>query len=210
MVEPLSRDSILVNFGYLGVVVLLGIFFVSLARLPVILITVEQIRCGLFLIDANSGILTVFETERIPATRGIPFGCVINFSANVNTVAVREELELSKPHASWGTGEQFGTYTISSDQKRAWVDMIADARLGQYTTQWIYATNFESGAHKLQFYMEGKLVHTYVFTILEKRPQKGRFRSTTYSKAPHSRGFSCLFENTPVYCLRALAGQYRI
>jgi hypothetical protein len=127
-------------------------------------ITVSNTEFGLKRVDSK-GNVTIFRTTRVPLQQGNAYGWRIKLKDYQGEVKWREVLHLPKPPETWGTdnGEDF---SISADGTTSITRRTQSPLDGVIENFWTIAPGDPVGKHRIEVYIDDRLISTFDFEII--------------------------------------------
>ncbi|MBD2438679.1 hypothetical protein [Nostoc sp. FACHB-110] len=139
-------------------------------------ISVDKAEFGVARVDAR-GKVNFIPTFRVPLQEGSKYGWRIQLKDYKGEVTWREVLRLPKPPETWATddGENF---TVSADGTESVMRRKAMATDGVIENFWTIAAGDPPGKHKIQVYVDDRLIATFDFEVfpVDRQESKNRRR----------------------------------
>jgi hypothetical protein len=138
-------------------------------------ITVDKAEFGVARVDAR-GKVNFIPTFRVPLQEGNKYGWRIQLKDYKGEVTWREVLRLPKQPETWATddGENF---TVSADGTEAVMRRKTLAEDGVIENFWTIAAGDPPGRHKIQVYVDDRLIATFDFEIFPVRKEEPAVRN---------------------------------
>ncbi len=123
----------------------------------------------------SQGKVTFIPTFRVPLQEGSKYGWQIQLKDYKGTVTWREILRLPKRPETWGvdTGQDLA---ISPDGKEAVTKRTQTTTDGMIQNFWTIAPGDPDGKHKIQVYIEDRLIASFEFEIVPLKKPKSDSR----------------------------------
>ncbi len=147
-------------------------------------ISVTKAEFGVAKVDSQ-GKITFIPTMKVPLEKGKKYGWRIQLQNVKGEVTWREVLSLPKPPETWATdnGENF---TLSSDGTEAISKRTQLPKDGVIENFWAIAPGDPPGKHKIQVYIEDRLIANFEFEVVAQQQQKLN-NSPLRSQSPRQR-----------------------
>jgi hypothetical protein len=140
-------------------------------------IKIDKAEFGVARVDAR-GKVNFIPTFRVPLQEGSRYGWRIQLKDYKGEVTWREVLRLPKPPETWATddGENF---TVSADGTESVMRRKAVANDGVIENFWTIAAGDPPGKHKIQVYVDDRLIATFDFEVfpVDRQESTNRRRS---------------------------------
>ncbi|AFY45583.1 hypothetical protein [Nostoc sp. PCC 7107] len=140
-------------------------------------IAIDKSEFGIARVDAR-GKVNFIPTFRVPLQEGSKYGWRIQLKDYQGEVTWREVLRLPKPPETWATddGENF---TVSADGTESVMRRKTLAKDGVIENYWTIAAGDPPGKHKIQVYVDDRLIATFDFEVfpVDRQQSTGRNRS---------------------------------
>ncbi|MCC5638480.1 hypothetical protein LC593_22105 [Nostoc sp. CHAB 5844] len=139
-------------------------------------IAIDKAEFGIARVDAR-GKVNFIPTFRVPLQEGSKYGWRIQLNDYEGEVTWREVLRLPKPPETWATddGENF---TVSADGTESVMRRKSIANDGVIENYWTIAAGDPPGKHKIQVYVDERLIATFDFEVfpIDRQESTGRNR----------------------------------
>ncbi|WP_103126944.1 hypothetical protein [Nostoc cycadae] len=140
-------------------------------------VAIDKAEFGIARVDAR-GKVNFIPTFRVPLQEGSKYGWRIQLKDYQGEVTWREVLRLPKPPETWATddGENF---TVSADGTESVMRRKTIANDGVIENYWTIAAGDPPGKHKIQVYVDERLIATFDFDVfpVDRQQSTGRNRS---------------------------------
>ncbi|MBD2302033.1 hypothetical protein H6G80_11435 [Nostoc sp. FACHB-87] len=140
-------------------------------------IAIDKAEFGIARVDAR-GKVNFIPTFRVPLQEGSKYGWRIQLKDYQGEVTWREVLRLPKPPETWATddGENF---SVSADGTESVMRRKTIANDGVIQNYWTIAAGDPPGKHKIQVYIDDRLIATFDFEVfpMDRKESSGRNRS---------------------------------
>ncbi|MBD2497457.1 hypothetical protein [Nostoc sp. FACHB-280] len=140
-------------------------------------IAIDKAEFGIARVDAR-GKVNFIPTFRVPLQEGSKYGWRIQLKDYQGEVTWREVLRLPKPPETWATddGENF---SVSADGTESVMRRKTTANDGVIQNYWTIAAGDPPGKHKIQVYIDDRLIATFDFEVfpMDRKESSGRNRS---------------------------------
>ncbi|MBD2596971.1 hypothetical protein BCD64_03555 [Nostoc sp. MBR 210] len=140
-------------------------------------IAIDKAEFGIARVDAR-GKVNFIPTFRVPLQEGSKYGWRIQLKDYQGEVTWREVLRLPKPPETWATddGENF---SVSADGTESVMRRKTTANDGVIQNYWTIAAGDPPGKHKIQVYIDDRLIATFDFEVfpIDRKESSGRNRS---------------------------------
>ncbi|MBU7582590.1 MAG: hypothetical protein KAF91_06710 [Nostoc sp. TH1S01] len=140
-------------------------------------IAIDKAEFGIARVDAR-GKVNFIPTFRVPLQEGSKYGWRIQLKDYQGEVTWREVLRLPKPPETWATddGENF---SVSADGTESVMRRKTTANDGVIENYWTIAAGDPPGKHKIQVYIDDRLIATFDFEVfpIDRKESSGRNRS---------------------------------
>jgi hypothetical protein len=107
-------------------------------------------------------------TNIVPLVEGQSYGWIIKLSSGHTKVKLKEVFELPASPDTWGGGEASGEHEISEDRKVAITEREVDVERGYIQNFWSVAPGDPVGDYVIRVYVNGLLLETFTFRVVEK------------------------------------------
>jgi hypothetical protein len=136
--------------------------------------TEETVAEGLVLLSAEFGLIdkaedgtiTIKPTDTIPLEEGKIYGWRLRFRTKLESVSLREELQLPAAPKVWNSPNEGEGFKVSPDGRTATTEVDAELQDGVLIHAWGVAPGDPSGDHVIRVFIQGKLVRTFKFKVV--------------------------------------------
>ncbi|TAE55909.1 MAG: hypothetical protein EAZ76_16755 [Nostocales cyanobacterium] len=129
-------------------------------------ITVSKAEFGVRIVDSQ-GKANFFPTVKVPLKKGDAYGWRIELNNYKGTVKWREVLTLPKVPETWSTSDAKDNFSLSGDGKTAVTRRTQTTKNGVIENYWQIAPGDPIGKHKIEVYVEDRLIATFQFETVE-------------------------------------------
>ncbi|WP_411841130.1 hypothetical protein [Sphaerospermopsis aphanizomenoides] len=129
-------------------------------------ITVLKSEFGVRIVDAQ-GKANFFPTIKVPLKKGDAYGWRIKLQNYRGKVKWREVLRLPKAPETWATQEKNENFSLSVDGTTAVTKRTETSANGVIENFWKIAPGDPLGKHKIEVYVDERLVATFEFETVE-------------------------------------------
>ncbi|AFZ23299.1 hypothetical protein Cylst_0975 [Cylindrospermum stagnale PCC 7417] len=128
-------------------------------------ISVSKAEFGVKIVDSQ-GKVTFFPRTKVQLQEGEAYGWRIQLQDYRGEVKWREVLRLPKPPETWGTQDN-EDFSISADGTTAVSKRTQSAVNGVIENFWTIAPGDPVGKHKIEVYIDDRLIKTFEFEIVQ-------------------------------------------
>jgi hypothetical protein len=129
-------------------------------------ITVTKSEFGVRIVDSQ-GKANFFPTRKVPLKKGDAYGWRITLENYQGEVEWREVLSLPQVPETWATSETDENFSLSEDGKTAITKRSQTTTNGVIENYWQIAPGDPLGKHKIEVYVDDRLIATFEFETIK-------------------------------------------
>ncbi|TAF07315.1 MAG: hypothetical protein EAZ77_10275 [Nostocales cyanobacterium] len=129
-------------------------------------ITVNKSEFGVKIFNSQ-GKANFFPTTKVPLKKGDAYGWRIHLQNYRGKVKWREVLRLPKTPETWATHEKDENFSLSADGTTAITKRTQTSINGVIENFWKIAPGDPLGKHKIEVYIDDRLIETFEFETVE-------------------------------------------